>query len=433
MRKTILSAACALLLFALAASSADAHAYLESATPGSGAVVRASPRAIRLLFDVDVVPRYARVEVVTPRGREIAGTPRVVGGVVTVPLRPGASGSYTVRWRMVASADGHATEGAYTYGVRVKPLPPAPARGIGVPVAPQLLAWVQFFAIVLAGGLLTVRALVAVPAARVVRDRDVSDSAMAIRAGAIGAVLGLHAGVLAFLVGAYPIVGGPLGDFVNTAIEPIRVGTHLGQAWTLTTFAWFGVLVLIVAAWVTPDKRERLLGVAGLLTLAIAFGMSWASHPASRGGIALLADYLHLLAAALWVGGLVAIWVLARNVRALPRQRREEVVRACVLRFSALALPIVVVVAIAGAYLALRELPGPGALIDTGYGLTLLAKSLVVLAALALGIYHRRVVVPRLGAGVELAAMRRTLAVELGCLLTVLALAAMLAQTAPPS
>jgi copper transport protein len=249
-----------------------------------------------------------------------------------------------------------------------------------------------------------------------------------------GAVTGLHAGVLAFLVGAYPIVGGGgLSTFQHAAIEPIRAGTHLGQAWTGMTFAWLGVLALLVAAWTTPRRREPLLACAGALTLAIAFGLSWASHSASRGALALLADYAHLVAGALWVGGLVALLLVAGRARSLPPAPREELVRASILRFSTLALPTVVLVAIAGVYLVLRDVPTPSDLVSSGYGVTLVVKSAVVVGALGLGAYHRRSVVPRLAAGAPVATIRRTLALEAGLLAAVLALAAILSQTAPPS
>jgi copper transport protein len=189
----------------------------------------------------------------------------------------------------------------------------------------------------------------------------------------VGAVVALHAALFGFLAGAYPIVGGGgISSFVNTEIEPIRVGTHLGQAWMAMTFAWLVVLGLIVGAWVYPRSRERLLAGAGALGLATAFGLSWASHPDSRGTLALLADYVHLLAGALWVGGLVAIVVA---VRAAPRGAREDLVRRCILQFSRLAAPTVIVVALAGVYLALRELPSVSALFSSGYGVTLLVKA----------------------------------------------------------
>jgi copper transport protein len=393
--------------------------------------LKAAPHAIKLVFDEEVVPRLARVSVLGSHGRQLAGHPAVSGSVVTVPLQPGQSGSYTVRWRMVAADDGHATEGAYSYGVDVKPLAPAPAKGVGIPVAPQLLAWLEFVGVVLSGGLLTFRAVVRPRLSE--RQGRARDDTIALWAGVVGAVLGLHAGLLAFLTGAYPIVGGALSAFVNTEIEPIRVGTHLGQAWMVTTFAWLGVLMLLVAAWVTPAKRERLLASAGVLALLTAFGISWASHPAARGAAALIADYLHLLAGSLWVGGLVALVVLAIGARALSRPAREELLRASLLRLSAIAVPVVVVVGLAGAYLALRELPGPSALVTTGYGVTLLIKSSVAVGAVALGGYHRRFVVPRIASGAPVATIRRTLGLEVGLLVAALALAAILSQTAPPT
>jgi copper transport protein len=421
---------CALVLLAVP-SSASAHAALLTANPGSGAVVRQAPRALVLSYDEDVVPQYARVSVIGPRGQNLAGPSHVTGSNVTIPLRSAPTGSYTVRWRMVASDDGHTTQGAFTYGVRVRPQPPAPLGSVNLPVAPELLAWLQFIGIVLTGGMLTFRALVWTPAVRGHDEVVDREAPVTIRLAVIGAVVALHAGLFAFLAGAYPIVGGGgLGSFVNTEIEPIRVGTHLGQAWMATTFAWFVVLGLLVSAWVYPRVRERLLAGAGLVALAIAFGLSWASHPDSHGTPALLADYVHLLAGALWVGGLVAIVIAAR---AVPRSAREDVVRGAILQFSRLAAPTVAVVALAGVYLALRELPSASALVSSGYGVTLLVKAAVAFGAFLLGGYHRRFVVPRLASGAPIAAIRRTLTLELGVLVAVLALAAVLTQRAPPA
>lgn len=459
-RRTLSLAGSALLLALLLPSAAAAHAVLVSSTPAWNAVVRATPQRVTLTYDEEVVPQFARVTVaVGTSGRNLAGPPRVTGSVVVVTLGAGGAGSYTVRWKMVAKDDGHVTEGAFSFGVRAKPLPPAPASGVSVPVAPQLLAWLQFLGVILAGGTLTFRALVLAPAARALGDRGDKEASVAIGVAVVGAAVALHAGLFGFLVGAYPIVGGGVVNVINTQIIPIRVGTHLGQAWTLTTFAWLGVLTLLVSAWVTPRRREPLLTSAGLLSLAIGFGISWASHPDARGTLPLAADYVHLLAAALWVGGVVALAILAgvarRRSRAArdpvsrapgdplsrsarePLRReplvREPLVRECLLRFSRLATPAVAVLAMAGAYLALRELPAASAILSTSYGITLLLKSVVFLAAFALAAYHRRAVVPRLAAGAPLATIRRTLTLEVSVLLLAVALAAVLSQTAPPT
>jgi copper transport protein len=426
----------ALVLQLLIVPAAGAHAVLETSTPSYGAIVQRTPHELTLHYDEGVTPSLARVTVTGPAGQNLGGPPHVVDTTVTVPLRAGPKGSYTVRWRMVASDDGHVTEGAFSFGVRAKPVAPAPAKGVGIPVAPELLAWLQFLGIVLAGGVLTFRALVTAPAARMLgereRERRADDGRFAIAIGAIGATLALHAVLFGFLVGTYPVVGGSISNLVDTEIIPIRVSTHLGQAFTLSIFAWLVALALIVFAWTYPRQREPLLAAAGTLSLAIAFGLSWASHPASGGTLLLAADYAHLLAVALWVGGLIALVMLAGAARGHAAADREALFRACLIRFSALAAPLVALLAAAGLYLAIRELPSVSAIVDSRYGLLLVAKTATFAVAIGLAGYHRRSVVPRVAAGVGAASVRRTLTVEAGILLVALVLAAILSQSAPP-
>jgi copper transport protein len=426
-------AGCTAVLLLVVASTAGAHAVLETSAPSYGAVVSAEPGHLTLDYNEDLVPQLAQVSVLTPAGRDLAGTPRVSGSTVTVPLRSGPKGSYTVRWRMVAADDGHVTEGAFSFGVDAAPVAPAPLGGVGIPVAPQLLAWLQFVGVVLAGGTLTFRALITTPAARALGEHGGSDAPAAIGLAAIGAVLALHAALFAFLAGAYPVVGGGVGDFVDAQIIPIRLSTHAGQAFTLSSFAWLAALALIVGAWVHPRRREPLLAAAGALSLAIAFGISWAGHPASGGTLLVVADYLHLLAGALWVGGLVALVALAASIRSRSRAERDALFRACLLRFSALALPLVLVLAAAGVYVAVGELPAPSAILTSQYGIVLVAKAAAFATAIALAAYHRRSVVPRVAAGAPAATVRRTLTAEVVVLAVALLLAAVLSETAPPT
>ena len=414
-------------------ASAGAHAALVSSTPHWSAVLRGPPQALRLTYDEDVAAPFARVTVTSPRGQNLAGAPHVTGRFVTVSLRPGPRGSYTVHWRMVASDDGHVTEGAFTYGVQAKPLAPAPVPGVGLPAVAEALIWLQFAGVVLAGGTLIFRALVWVPAKRVLRDADAGDGRVVLWVAVIGAAIALHAGLFGFLVDAYPILGGGgLSSIINAPIIPVRTATHVGQAWTLTTFAWLGVLALLVSAWTIPRRREPLLLAAGISSLLIGFGLSWASHPDALGTVALLADYAHLVASALWVGGAVMLVILAGVLRRLSPVARDDVVRACLLRFSQIAAPAVVVLGLAGGYLVLRELPSVSALVTSSYGVLLLLKTGVAAGALGLGAYHNRRVVPRIEAGAPIAAIRRTLTLELGLLIGALVLAAVLSQTAPP-
>ncbi|MBS1895001.1 MAG: copper resistance protein CopC/CopD [Actinobacteria bacterium] len=420
----------ALLLLVLPAVS-SAHAVLETSTPSFGAVVREEPADLTLDFDEDVVPGLAEVSVLTPQGRDLAQAPQVSGSTVTVPLDRGPKGSYTIRWRMVAADDGHVTEGAFSFGVDAQPVAPVPAGDVGIPLAPEILVWLEFIGIALSGGTLVFRSLITAPAMRRIGRRGEDEGRIAIGIAAIGAVVALHAAFFAFLVGAYPVAGGGVADFVDAEIIPIRLSTHFGQAFTYSCFAWIGVIALIVGAWVYPRRREALSAVAGVASLAIAFGLSWAGHPAAGGTLLLLADYAHLLAAALWVGGLVALVALATGVRSRPE--RAELFRACLLRFSAMAPALVVVLAGAGVGVAIGELPSLSAIVTSSYGLVLVGKAAVFVVAIALAAYHRYSVVPRVALGAAGGGLRETLTGEVVILGVALALAAVLSQTAPPT
>ncbi|MGW2378417.1 FixH family protein, partial [Kitasatospora sp. NPDC001683] len=118
-----------------------------------------------------------------------------------------------------------------------------------------------------------------------------------------------------------------------------------------------------------PQREARLgLGVAGLV-LAVAFSATWvgADH-ASVGiqvGLALPFGILHLIAMALWLGGLAALSVALR----------EGVGAEVVDRFSKIAFGSVAVLAATGIYQSWRGLGSWGALTGTEYGKLLLVKT----------------------------------------------------------
>jgi copper resistance protein D len=122
--------------------------------------------------------------------------------------------------------------------------------------------------------------------------------------------------------------------------------------------------------------------------------------------LAVVTAALHVGAAALWVGGLGAVLALAA-----PHRRLLDVVLP---RFSLLATGCVIAVAVTGLLNAQVRLESWGALLTTGYGRLVVAKSvaLVLVAALG-GLARRRLVTGRTPvlrwAGLEVALMAVTL------------------------
>src|SRR4029450_332613 len=104
--------------------------------------------------------------------------------------------------------------------------------------------------------------------------------------------------------------------------------TRFGSAFIAMELGYALVAALLFLAWLT--ERRRLLWAAFLVGLGFASGLSLSRHATDRAWPGERADWVHLSAAALWVGGLVqlaaVVWPTAPELR-----------RTAFLRFSRLA------------------------------------------------------------------------------------------------
>jgi copper transport protein len=146
-----------------------------------------------------------------------------------------------------------------------------------------------------------------------------------------------------------------------------------------------------------------LLPVPTVAGHALDPGRSWLEVPF---------DLLHVFAAALWVGGLFALALVAPREGVAP-----GLVAAAARRFSNLALASVLVLALTGAGRALAELSAVSQLWTTGYGRAILVKTGLFALLLGLGSLSRsRVLV---GAGRLRALVLTELALVLGVVVAV--------------
>ncbi|BCG70993.1 hypothetical protein MesoLj113a_21510 [Mesorhizobium sp. 113-1-2] len=101
-----------------AAGPAFAHAHLKGANPADKTIVSTSPMALTLDFTEGLNPDFSGVNLQDASGSQVpSGKALLSNGdeTLTIPvqstLRPG---DYTVKWH-VLSADGHKTEGSYSF------------------------------------------------------------------------------------------------------------------------------------------------------------------------------------------------------------------------------------------------------------------------------------------------------------------------------
>ncbi|MGW0698098.1 copper resistance protein CopC [Streptomyces sp. NPDC002867] len=394
------------------AGPASAHAALITSDPKDGAVVATAPKEVTLTFSEQIAMGDDSIRVLEPSGKR-ADTAEIrdlgSGGTVRygVPLHAGLpNGTYTVAWKAV-SADSHPVSGAFTFsiGAPSKTTVALPDQEAGGGVVGLLYGIARYAAyagfVLLTGG----AAFVLLCWRRGASVRPVQ------RLVAQGWVT-LTAATLAMLLLRSPYTGsgeladaldlGGLGDVLET-----KTGAALVSRLLLLGAAALFVAVLFGAyarSFPTPlsdgaprrpadaregeeERKDLTFGLAlGGSVVAAGIAATWAlSEHASTGiqpGIAMPVDVLHLLAVAVWLGGLATLLVAL--------YRAPSVEREAVQRFSTAAFWSVVVLAATGLYQSWRQVGSWSALTGTRYGQLLLLKIGLVVVLVAVAWISRR-------------------------------------------
>ena len=408
----------------VAPGAASAHATLTGTSPPTQSRVDTAPTAIILRFDQTVTATSTAIDVFSAGGGRVSGpTTRARDGrVLSAPMRGLRRGeAYTVRWR-ATSSDGHTGAGVYTFGVGVTPPPPTEAYGATGPSwTDDAARWAFFVALALLLGTTGLRLLV------LREPLPVRLSNRLYGLAAAGGIATLNVGIAAFVMRADDALQLPFGDLLYGDLSPIATKTRFGLAFIAMTLGYAVVTALVLLAWILD--RPSLLWPSFVIGVGFASGLSLSGHQGVEPNATFLtglADWLHLVAALMWVGGLVGlavcVWPLAPALR-----------RSAFLGFSRIATVLVAVLVLAGIYLSLARLPSASDLWETTYGRTLLVKLAIVGAALGWGAVHHFFVRPRLERDDAPRGLRRSLIGESSVALLVLLVAAVLVNAQPPS
>ena len=318
-----------LVLLALALPAPAPRARdADRGTPGVPGPGRAAPHADRLRFDQAVKPLPNSIEVRTPEGRLVSAAGRGRAGPTLVSrLRRLPRGGYTVRWEALAS-DGHVGSGVFTFGVRVAAPPPTEAYGASGPTprgAPRPLGLLR-----LARAAARRRSASGSSCARAPLPPRVERRFCCCRG--IGVVAVLEAGIAAFLLRAEDALQLPFGrlplrrPLADRERHALRQGVRRDDA---RLRARRGAPLPRLA---DRSHGAALAGVRRSRSASRRGSRSRATRPPTPDSswISELADWVHLSAASLWLGGLVqlavVVWPAAPELR-----------RAAFLRFSRLA------------------------------------------------------------------------------------------------
>jgi len=106
-------------LFAAAAagSAAQAHAFLDHASPLVGSTVQTAPHEVVLTFTQNLEAAFSTVEVTDANGARVdQGKASVSGNTMRIGLKTMGAGSYKVNWHAL-SVDTHTTQGGFSFSV----------------------------------------------------------------------------------------------------------------------------------------------------------------------------------------------------------------------------------------------------------------------------------------------------------------------------
>ena len=417
-----------LALFALTPARASAHANLAESDPTANSVLDSPPERIVIRFTEPLEPALSEIRVLDSQGQQIDLGDSALDPddptVMSVSVGTLGNGSYTVAWRNVSTVDGHSVRGAYLFSVGA-PLAASASAQIEPPPLLQspiepFIRWLVLLSGLALVGVLAFRLLVSTPALAEMESEGVvelrsalSRNTMMLAWTAVAVFLSMSA--LRLVIQASVVYDTSPLDALAGPAWSLVFETDWGRLWILRMgFAVATGAVLFAMRSRTQNTTLVLLAIA--LGAGALLTISRSSHAAALleiGNISLLNDFIHMMAVAVWVGGLFSLALdVPTAIRVLSDSDRRHVLSALIPRFSVVAGLSVAVLTLTGIYSAWTQVTVPEAL-DTPYGRTLITKIVLVGALLLIAALNLIWVRPRLsGEGRAAYWLRRLIVAE---------------------
>lgn len=252
-------------------------------------------------------------------------------------------------------------------------------------------------------------------------DRDEYGKALDFAAGcaAVLTVAAATTGLFTFV--SVSNVPWSLDETFSNGLSSFITSVSLGQAWLGITLIAAAVTVLCFAV-----RNQTAIVFVTLLAMACVVPMAQQGHSAEAAGhdAAVTSFGLHVLFAAIWLGGLVTLIVIKQTLGG------ERIV-TILERYSTVALIAFIVVAASG-YVNAELRVGTLEELLTPYGILVLAKVAVLVVLGLFGVMQRRVLIDRLKRGSSHSTFWWIVTAELAFMGIASGVAAALARTVTP-
>jgi copper transport protein len=403
----------AVLFAVLPQTAVSAHANQVRSTPAPDSQLDEPPDRVIVWFSEPIEPGLSDVRVLDAFARQVDNADSALSPTeptaLVVTLPPLENGTYTVVWRNVSTVDGHRVIGSFRFAVG-EPL----SEAVGAPLGEQSLVqsaadpWLRWVFLigalamtgVLGFDLLVLRTIIGASERRVISDELILSLQRIMFRVMLTATALMVFGLLALLVQQASVtfekpVFGVVGEPLRSVLD-----SDWGRQWTWRMVAVVGTVALAVVsarsvlrAVPAADHElddgedtggpvaytETMPGALALASgLAVLFLTSFSSHsaavPSDVRTPAVVTDFLHLLAASLWVGGLFFLaFAVAIVVRSVAPPVRGQALKAVLSRFSAVAIASAGTLIVTGIFAGYMQVTVPSATV-TPYGWALVSK-----------------------------------------------------------
>jgi copper transport protein len=439
------------LLFALGPQPAEAHALLARSDPASNAQLKGPPTDVTAFFTESLDTHLSKLRVVDSNG-DTVDDGNLTYGPDPAQMEIGIKGTlqpgyYTVLWETLSAVDGHLFKGFYTFTVLnpdgTQPQGQAFQGGSsgGTTAKPDTVAvrWGRLLGITAVLGSVVFFLVIVLGALSEVDEpwrarwrRAALDRVLLVAGGAVCVLAIVAAGELW-------VQANELGglSYIDDVLR-----NDWGTRWIQRQVSLGCIAVALTAAYVLARRgRDRLVNPA-LLVVAMSgvvyvLLIALVSHGDSISGSfwAVGADFLHIVAASVWIGMLVQLGLLLVWLRGdIPDPQKRQLQAGHLSRFGTIAATSVAILLATGAANAAAQVPDWSALYDTAYGRALLLKlgimAVLLLAGAVNAFYLRPHMVRDSDEGLPTDELRRRMSiavrVELGLGVAVLLAAAIL-------
>lgn len=436
-RLCIIALPLALLMAFLLPLTASAHAILLRSDPAQDALLNVAPQQVRMWFSEDLNPTFSTAVVVNQNNRRVdkanahvtSTDPREMDVSLSPNLPPAV---YVVVWRTDSADDGHILRGSFLFTIKRADGSVPSLNGSSIPGQNALgggnltglytgqldpptffnfvmITLVELGAIFWVGAQFWLMFVLQLASKGDAAQDAIHQQVQARfeRRWSLPILLALLIANVGVLVGQALIVTGGqwLQAFSPQLLLSLVSSGRFGTYWTVREIVLVLAILLALFMLLVKKRPSIINGVlpsanlllGSMLCIAIAMSSHAAAVNANILAEAVLIDWFHLIAASLWVGGMLYIATIYLPIlRKKPIAERVQSIITLLAHFSPLAITGVVLMAITGPFSATIHLNSWEQLISTAYGRALSVKIALVGVLLITSAIHVLFLRPRL-------------------------------------